>query len=97
MEDLPSLRTLSEQTLRHPNSDSVNYPLRDYINRYFGSIRSKPYTDENGDIIRDETDKEYILYETKRILDVLNETENKLKKKKIMFDLKTQEDKKHIY
>lgn len=97
--ELPSLRTLSEKALRHPNSDSVNYPLRDYINRSFGSIGIKPYTDDDGDIIRDES---YFLDETERILDVLEKTKNILcdlekttKKKSFKFE-KKEDNKTHL-
>ena len=86
------LTNQSIKALRHPSSDSVNYPLRDDINRYFESIGIKPYTDENGNIIRDES---YIigvtLDEIEKILSVLEETKSKIKD--MNFKLETQEDK----
>lgn len=88
--ELPSLSTLSEQKLRDPSSDSVYYPLRDDINRSFGSIGIKPYTDDDGDIIRDES---YFLDETERILDVLEKTKKKIGMS-MSFQLEKKEDNK---
>ena len=85
-----TLRNLSEQKLRHPSSDSVNYPLRDDINTHFESIGIKPYTDENGNIIRDES---YILDETERILDVLN---NLKIKRDMSFKLEIKDTETHL-